>query len=88
MEERQILAGSFRNWSEKKPTERAKTYREEIGDIYFEVKAELKAIAGTKRRVSPKQITATRKQQMVRDLQSVFCAGRYHSWKPWMAKVM
>jgi hypothetical protein len=87
MKERQILVGSFRNWFEKEPTERAKTYREEVGDAYLEVKAELEAFARTERRVSPKKIEATQKQQMVRDLQSVFCGGRYRSWKPWMAKV-
>jgi hypothetical protein len=86
MEERQILVGSFRSWSEKKSIERAKTYREEVGDAYLEVKAELKALAGTERRVSPKRITATQEQQMVRDLQSVFCGGRYRSWKPWMER--
>jgi len=87
MEERQILVGSFRNWSEKKPTERVKTYREEVGDAYLEVKAELEALAGTERQVSPKKIKATQEQQMVRELQGIFCGGRYRSWKPWMAEI-
>jgi hypothetical protein len=88
MKERQILVGSFRDWSEKKLAERAKTYREEVGNAYLEVKAELEALARTGRRVSQKKIEAAQKQQMVRDLQSVFCVGRYRSWKPWMAEVM
>jgi hypothetical protein len=86
MEERQILVGSFRSWSGKKPSERAKTYREEVGTAYIEVKAELETFAGAKRRVSPpKKKAATQEQQMARDLQWVFCGGRYRSWRPWMA---
>jgi hypothetical protein len=65
MEERQILVGSFWDWSEKMSAERAKTYREEVGDAYLEVKAELEALAGVARRVSTKRIKATQNQQMV-----------------------
>jgi hypothetical protein len=81
------LVGSFRDWSEKKLAERAKTYREEVGDAYLEVKAELEALARAARRVSPQTIEVPQEQQMVRDLQSIFCGGRYRSWKPWMAEV-
>jgi hypothetical protein len=87
MKERQILAGSFRNWSEKKPTERAKTYREEVGDAYLVVKAELEALARAARQASPQTIEVPQEQQVVRDLQSIFCGGRYRSWKPWMVEV-
>jgi hypothetical protein len=86
MEERQVLVGSFRSWSGKKPSERAKTYREEVGAAYLEVKAELETLAGPKKRVSPpKKKVVTQEQQMVRELQHVFCGGRYRSWRPWMA---
>jgi hypothetical protein len=86
MEKRQILVGSFRRWSENKPSERAKANREEVGDAYLEVKAELGALAGAARPALQKS-KETREQQMVRDLQSVFCSGRYRSWRPWMAEV-
>jgi ABC-type nitrate/sulfonate/bicarbonate transport system substrate-binding protein len=85
MEERQILVGSFRSWSEKKPSERAKTYREEVGTAYLDVKAELETLARAKRRVSPPKKKVTQEQQMARDLQRLFCGGRYRSWRPWMA---
>jgi hypothetical protein len=81
MEKVKVLVGCYRNWSAKTPSEKAKTYQEEAGDDYFEVKTELEAIAGHVRH-SPAGIEATQEQQMVRELQSVLCKGRYRSWKP------
>jgi hypothetical protein len=50
------------------------------GDDCAEVKAELGAITGYARRVSRPKNKITEEQKMIRDLQSVFCTGRYRSW--------
>jgi hypothetical protein len=80
MEKVKILVGDYRGWSSKTPSEKAKANQEEVGDDYTEVKAELEAIAGCVRRGSRPKNEATEEQKMIRDLQSVFCTGRYRSW--------
>jgi hypothetical protein len=82
MKEDKVLVGCYRNWSTKTPSEKAKAYQEEAGADYAEVRAELQAIAGYARRDSPAKIKATKEQQMVYELQGIFCKGRYRSWKP------
>jgi hypothetical protein len=75
-----IMAGCYRNWSTKTSAQKAQAYREELGEDYLEVKAELKHLAFRRRRDLPKAAT-TREQQMIRELQNVFCKGRYRSWR-------
>jgi hypothetical protein len=82
MEKVKILVGYYRDWSIKRLSEKVKAYQEEVGDDYAEVKAELEAIAGHTRQDPNPKIEATDEQQMIRDLQSVFCTGRYRSWRP------
>jgi hypothetical protein len=81
MEKVKILVGCCRDWSTKTPSEKAKAYQEEAGNDYAEVKAELEAIAGYARRGSRPKIEATEEQKMIHELQSVFCKGRYRSWR-------
>jgi hypothetical protein len=81
MEKSKILVGCYRDWSKKTPSEKAKAHQEEDGADYFEVKAELEALAGHVKRASSPKITITKEQQMVRDLQSAFCNDRYRSWR-------
>jgi hypothetical protein len=87
MEKVKVLVGCYRNWSTKTPSEKAKAYQEEAGNDYFKIKAELKAIAGHPRRISPTKVNTEQEQQMVRELQGVFCTSRYRSWRPWMEEI-
>jgi hypothetical protein len=82
MEKVKVLVGYYRDWSIKRPSEKAKAYQEEAGDDYAEVKAELEDIAGHIRWGPCPEIEATKERQMIRELQSVFCTGRYRSWRP------
>jgi hypothetical protein len=77
-----ILAGCYRNWSIKTSEQKAQAYREEVGDDYFVVQAELRRLGGFKKSPSPSASSSQKDQEMVRDLQSVFCKGRYRTWKP------
>jgi hypothetical protein len=82
MEKRKILAGYYRDWSIKSPSRKTKSYREEAGDECLEVNTELEAPAGQVKRSSRLKVEATTEQEMIRDLQAIFCKGRYRSWKP------
>jgi hypothetical protein len=75
-----VLVGYYGDWSRKTSSEKAKAYQEEAGNDYAEVKAELEAIAGHTRLGPRPEIEVTKEQQMIRDLQSIFCTGRYRSW--------
>jgi hypothetical protein len=77
-----ILAGCYRNWSTKTIAQKTQAYQEEAGDDYFEVKAELIWLAGFKKHRSPSKRSSQKEDEMVRDLQSIFCKSRYRSWKP------
>jgi hypothetical protein len=82
MEKRKVLVGCYRDWSTKTLSEKVKAYHEEAGADYLEVKAVLKALAGYAGRDSPANTKAAKERQMVRELQSIFCKGRYRFWKP------
>jgi hypothetical protein len=77
-----ILAGCYRNWSTKTIAQKTQAYQEEAGDDYSEVKAELKRLAGFEKCHSPSKSSGQKDREIVRDLQSIFCKGRYRSWKP------
>jgi hypothetical protein len=49
---------------------------------YFEVKAELERIASFQKRQGVPKTAITREQRMIRELQGIFCKGRYRSWRP------
>ena len=74
-----VLVGFYGGLSAKTPGERAKAYQEEAGDDFLEVKAELEACAGFIRR--NRRHKATEEEQMVRDLQGIFCKDPYRSWR-------
>jgi hypothetical protein len=80
MKETKVLVGCYRDWSTKTLSEKVTAYQEEAGADYSEVKAELESIAGYA--CSPIKNKATKEKEMIRDLQSVLCKGRYSSWKP------
>jgi hypothetical protein len=77
-----VLVGCYRNWSTKTSTQKVQTYREEAGEDYLEVKAELERLVPFQRRQGVPKATITREQQMIRELQGIFCKGRYRSWRP------
>jgi hypothetical protein len=68
--ETKILVGCYRNWSTKTSAQKVQAYRKEAGEDYLEVKAE-----------DVPKATITN-EQMIRELQSIFCKGRYRSWSP------
>jgi hypothetical protein len=80
--ETEILVGCYRNWSTKTSEQKAQAYREEVGDDYFVVQAELRRLGGFKKNHSPSASSSPKDHEMARDLQSVFCKGRYRTWKP------
>jgi hypothetical protein len=78
--ETKILVGCYRNWSTKTSAQKAQAFREEVGEDYLKVKAELERLAAFQMRKNVPKATTTREQQMIRELQSIFCKGRYRSW--------
>jgi hypothetical protein len=79
--ETKILVGCYRNWSTKTSDEKAQAYREEAGEDYLKVKAELERLGAFPRWQDVPKTTITREQRMIRELQSIFCKGRYRSWR-------
>ncbi|MDR0583263.1 MAG: hypothetical protein LBG57_02795 [Treponema sp.] len=79
--ETKILVGCYRNWSTKTPAQKAQAYREEDEEGYLEVKAELERSFSIQRRKNVPKATITREQQMIRELQSIFCKDRYRLWR-------
>jgi hypothetical protein len=76
------LVGCYRNRSTKTAAQKAQVYREEAWEDYPEVKAELERLAGFQRRQDVPKATITKEQRIIRELQCVFCKGRYRSWNP------
>jgi hypothetical protein len=83
--ETKILVGCYRDRATKTSDQKAQAYREEAGEDYLAVKAELakleRPVTFQRRQDIPKA-TITREQQMIRELQSIFYKGRYRSWRP------
>jgi hypothetical protein len=77
--ETKVLVGCYRNWSTKTSAQKTQTYREEIGEDYLEVKAELERLGAFQRRQDVPKAAITRERRMIRELQSIFCKGRYCS---------
>jgi hypothetical protein len=80
--ETKILAGCYRHWSTKTSAQKAQADREEDGEAYLEGKAELERLGAFRRRQDAPKATITREQQIIHELQSIFCKGRYRSWEP------
>ena len=80
MEKHRVLVGFYGGLSAKTPAERTKAYQEEAGDDYLKVKAALEACAGFVRR-NRRRKEATEEEQMIRDLQGIFCKDPYRSWR-------
>jgi hypothetical protein len=80
--ETKILVGCYRNRSAKTSAQKAQAYREEAEEDYLEVKAELERLAACQKRQDISKVTLTKEQQMIRELRSIFCKGRYRSWRP------
>jgi hypothetical protein len=80
--ETKILVGCYRNWSTKTAAQKAQAYREEAWEDYLEVKAELERLATCQKRQDISKVTLTKEQQMIREFRSIFCKGRYRSWRP------
>jgi hypothetical protein len=76
-----ILVGCYRHWSTKTSAQKTQAYREEDEEAYLEVKAELERLASFRRRQDTPKAAITKDQQIIRELQSIFCNGRYHSWR-------
>jgi hypothetical protein len=78
MKENKIWVGYYRGWSTKTAKEKTQAYKEEEeeeGDDYREgKKTKPKTIVRLKLKITP--------EQMVRELQGVFCTGRYRLWMP------
>jgi hypothetical protein len=77
-----IMAGCYRNWSTKTSAQKAEAYREEAGAVYLEVMAELERLGVFPRQRDVPKAPVSREQQMIRELQSIFCKSRYRSWGP------
>jgi hypothetical protein len=80
--ETKVLAGCYCNRSTKTAEQKAQAYREEAGEDYLKVKAELERLIPFQRRQDAPKAAITKEQRMIRELQCVFCKGRYRSWRP------
>jgi hypothetical protein len=75
--ETKILVGCYRDRLTKTSAQKAQAYREEAGEDYLAVKVELERLAASQWRQDAPKATITREQQMIHELQSIFCKGRY-----------
>jgi molecular chaperone GrpE (heat shock protein) len=80
--ETKTLVGCYRNRSTKTSAQKAQAYREEAWEDYLEVKAELERLVTFQRRQDVPKAAITGEQRTIRELQSIFCKGRYRSWRP------